>query len=73
MVNADISVSQNQLVMDRGLFGVADGQRAVVALVCVEQWSYKETAVALEIPIGTVMSRLYSARKALARELEEHR
>jgi len=49
-----------------------DGQRAVVALVCVEQWSYKETAAALEIPIGTVMSRLHSARRALAPLIEEH-
>ena len=43
-----------------------EGQRAVVALVCVERWSYKEAADTLDIPIGTVMSRLANARKALA-------
>lgn len=43
-----------------------DGQRAVIALVCVEQWSYKEAARTLGVPIGTVMSRLSNARKALA-------
>ena len=33
-------------------------QRSVVALICIEGLSYKEAAEALEIPIGTVMSRL---------------
>ncbi len=56
----------------RHVADLPDGQRAVVALVCVEQWSYKETAAALEIPIGTVMSRLSSARRALAPLVEEH-
>ncbi len=56
----------------RHVADLPDGQRAVVALVCVEQWSYKETAAALEIPIGTVMSRLSSARRALAPLIEEH-
>lgn len=49
-----------------------DGQRAVVALVCVEQWSYKETAEALDIPMGTVMSRLSTARRSLAPLIDEH-
>lgn len=43
-----------------------DGQRAAVALVYVEGYAYKEAALILDIPIGTVMSRLAGARKALA-------
>lgn len=41
-------------------------QRETVLLAYVEGYSYKETAEILDIPIGTVMSRLSSARKSLA-------
>ncbi|PDT51101.1 MULTISPECIES: RNA polymerase sigma factor [Sinorhizobium] len=41
-------------------------QREVLILVCVEELSYRETAGVLDIPIGTVMSRLARARKSLA-------
>lgn len=40
-------------------------QRAVMVMVSVESYSYRETAEALEIPIGTVMSRLARARVRL--------
>lgn len=40
--------------------------REVILLVCVEDFSYREAADTLEIPIGTVMSRLARARKRLA-------
>lgn len=41
-------------------------QRAVLSLVAVEGFSYRETAEVLDIPIGTVMSRLARARAAIA-------
>lgn len=41
-------------------------QRAVVALVLIEGLSYRETSDILEIPIGTVTSRLARAREALS-------
>ncbi|MBP2234858.1 RNA polymerase sigma-70 factor (ECF subfamily) [Sinorhizobium kostiense] len=43
-----------------------DEQREVLLLVCVEEFSYREAADVLDIPIGTVMSRLARARKNLA-------
>jgi RNA polymerase sigma-70 factor, ECF subfamily len=43
--------------------------RAVVLLADVEEFSYKETAEILQIPIGTVMSRLSRARKTLRESL----
>ncbi|KES21277.1 MULTISPECIES: sigma-70 family RNA polymerase sigma factor [unclassified Pseudomonas] len=40
-------------------------QRALLTLVSVEGLSYREVGEALQIPIGTVMSRLSRARQAL--------
>jgi RNA polymerase sigma-70 factor (ECF subfamily) len=39
--------------------------REILLLCEVEEMSYEEIAQVLAIPIGTVMSRLYRARKAL--------
>lgn len=46
--------------------GLPDEQREVLLLVCIEDLSYREAADVLDIPIGTVMSRLARARKNLA-------
>jgi len=46
-----------------------EGQRVVVLLAYVEGFTYQETADTLGIPIGTVMSRLASARKKIASAL----
>lgn len=53
----------------RALGELPDEQRAVMALVCVEDHSYQEAAQALDIPVGTVMSRLARARLRLTRML----
>lgn len=44
-------------------------QRSVLTLVCVEGLSYRDTADILDIPVGTVMSRLARARIRLAEDL----
>lgn len=49
---------------------LSDDHRAVVALVDIDGLSYRETADLLDIPIGTVMSRLHRARKKLRTRLE---
>jgi RNA polymerase sigma-70 factor (ECF subfamily) len=45
--------------------------RAVLLMVDVEEFAYKEAAEILSIPIGTIMSRLSRGRKLLREQLEE--
>ncbi|SDV47299.1 sigma-70 family RNA polymerase sigma factor [Chitinasiproducens palmae] len=49
------------------LAALPDEQRTVLLLVGVESLSYAETATVLDVPIGTVMSRLSRGRERLAR------
>ena len=49
------------------------GQRQVLTLVDIEGLSYAETAEALEVPVGTVMSRLNRARTSLREALADMR
>jgi RNA polymerase sigma-70 factor (ECF subfamily) len=46
--------------------------RAALALREVEGLSYEEIAKATGVPTGTVMSRLYHARRLLTQKLKEH-
>ncbi len=43
-----------------------EADREVIILKDMEEFSYKEISETLEIPLGSVMSRLYYARKKLA-------
>lgn len=45
-------------------------QRAVVSLVLIEGYAYREAAEILEVPLGTVMSRLARARQAIVAFME---
>lgn len=46
--------------------------RRVIVLVDLEDKSYRDAALALGCPIGTVMSRLHRARRAMQAELKEY-
>ena len=52
--------------VSEAIANLSNDQREVLLLVCVEELSYREAAQALDIPIGTVMSRLARARRNLA-------
>ncbi|MEW6165217.1 MAG: RNA polymerase sigma factor [Pseudomonadota bacterium] len=64
---------QNEVVrrVRQAIAGLPVGQREVVTLVDLEEFSYAEVAEILEVPIGTVMSRLSRARVALRDALRE--
>jgi len=49
----------------RAIAALPEAQRAVLLLTCVEGLPYREAAEVLDLPIGTVMSRLARARKQL--------
>ncbi|HEY2134124.1 MAG TPA: RNA polymerase sigma factor [Acetobacteraceae bacterium] len=64
------SIAHRDLI--RGLDTLPEPQRQVLLLVGVEQLEYSEVAAILEIPIGTVMSRLSRARDGLREHMAGH-
>ena len=62
-------LSQNHVVS--ALSDVPHDFRDVVVLVDIGGFSYAEAAQILDIPVGTVMSRLHRGRRILKRELAE--
>lgn len=67
----DIERAEEILQVRAGLERLKENQRMIVTLVDIEGVSYKDAAEILEIPIGTVMSRLARARDALSRHIRE--
>lgn len=55
--------------VDRALAELEDDHRLVVLLADVEDMKYREIAETLGWPIGTVMSRLFRARRRLEEQL----
>ena len=56
---------QRMAALSRALQDIPVEQREVVMLVGLEQMTYEEVARILDIPIGTVMSRLHRGRERL--------
>lgn len=56
--------------VDRAMEALPAEQREVIALVLVEGFAYREAAEILDIPIGTLTSRLTRGRQALVKLLE---
>lgn len=73
--NLDWSALYPEMVDDQlkeALDRLGEEQRTVFLLVTLGELSYQECAEALAIPVGTVMSRLFRARKVLQQELAEY-
>ncbi|MEM7582384.1 MAG: sigma-70 family RNA polymerase sigma factor [Acidobacteriota bacterium] len=58
--------------VQKALDALREDYRMVILLVDIEGFSYKEAASILEVPVGTVMSRLYRGRRTLERVLLEY-
>ncbi|HTH62716.1 MAG TPA: RNA polymerase sigma factor [Paraburkholderia sp.] len=69
--HADVAVPASQTNplevrdLDVALQRLPAGQREVVLLIGIEEMSYTDVASALDIPVGTVMSRLSRGRERL--------
>ena len=68
------TVTESRLTLEevtRGISQLKSEHQIIIGLVCVDGMSYKEAAEVLELPIGTVMSRLSRARLELSAILEK--
>jgi RNA polymerase sigma-70 factor (ECF subfamily) len=57
--------------VERALDSLPEAFASVVRLVDLEDYSYGDAAATLDVPIGTVMSRLFRGRQRLAEELAD--
>ena len=71
----ETDTNDRQDIIDRVRAMIAQlpvGQRQVITLVDLAGFSYAEISEILEIPIGTVMSRICRARKSLKTALADY-
>ena len=66
----EIEIRAEMHAVERAMDSLTPDQREVIALVLVEGLAYREAADLLDIPIGTLTSRLTRGRQALAQMLE---
>jgi RNA polymerase sigma-70 factor (ECF subfamily) len=64
--------SEFQAHLDRAMEELPEKHRLVLLLGAIEGYSLEEVAVMLSLPVGTVKSRLFFARKQLAEKLRCH-
>ena len=57
--------------VEQGFRQLSDKFRQVIELVDLNGLSYQETADLLDVPVGTVMSRLHRARKRIREYIDE--
>ena len=62
----------DRLILDDALTELPEDLRAAVVLRDVADLDYREIAQVLDIPVGTVKSRIARGRRALAKHLRLH-
>jgi len=69
---ASLTHKEAEQAMARAIADLPDLSREVYVLIRVEGMSYKEAAAILDVPIGTVQSRLWRATRFLQTALAPH-
>lgn len=64
--------SEEMLMLERALLELSPQERELLTLKHLDGLSYEELAERLDVPQGTVMSRLYHARKHLRQRLARY-
>jgi RNA polymerase sigma-70 factor (ECF subfamily) len=64
--------SEEMLLLERALLELSPPERELLTLKHLDGLSYEELAERLDVPQGTVMSRLYHARKHLRQRLTRY-
>lgn len=63
---------ERQTIVQQAISQLPDDYRAIIVMYDIRGLSYQEICEALDIPLGTVKSRLNRARHALREEMEPH-
>ena len=69
--STDVLRTEQSRMLQDALARLDPDDREIIALKDLSGYAYREIADLLQIPHGTVMSRLYTARKRLKTELEK--
>lgn len=66
----EYEIKETNLMIEKALFSLEESDREIIILKEFENFSYREISELLGIPIGTVMSKLFYARKKLSQKLQ---
>jgi RNA polymerase sigma-70 factor (ECF subfamily) len=67
----NVETEERKQIVHAAIARLSDDHREIIVLKTFKELSYKEIADVLEVPVGTVMSRLFYARQALRALIEE--
>lgn len=67
---SELERDQVEQTLQQALQGLSEDLRMAITLRELEGMSYEEIAVVMETPIGTVRSRIFRAREAIAKRLQ---
>jgi len=70
-LESQVSQQERTQLVQKAILSLPDASRAVLILREYEELSYQDISSTLDIPVGTVMSRLNYARKLLKEKLEQ--